>query len=365
MPPENSTPIHQFSHNEDNVSYLRYSQEPVTMKLDVASKSFFDWLIPRKLSTASIRAYRQDILVISRCVAESLDKEIESLAVDDLSKANMRSAFALYSEDHSKASILRAHSTWRQFFDFLVMDGVVEGSPMAAINRPKSDERKPKPLDGWDEDTVQRLLASIIAGERKGHHAWPELELAIVALLLSTGVRTSELLAMNVNAVEGKPGEQVIRVIGKGAKPRTIPVESEIDLILGRYLESRKARYSGWKPKPTNPLFVSPRRVTSNETKEGGERLSERQLHYLLEQVLAAAGLGNRRHKGAMAHAFRHTYGTTLAADGAPVAAIRKLMGHSSINTSQGYIDSLAREERSVAARNRVYDALDAVIDDQ
>jgi site-specific recombinase XerD len=183
-------------------------------------------------------------------------------------------------------------------------------------------------------------------------------------MLLATGVRRSELLAMNVNAVEGKPGEQVIRVIGKGAKPRTIPVESEIDLILGHYLESRKARFPGWKPKPDNPLFVSPRNVATAEKREGGKRMTDMQLHWLLEQCLRAAGLGNRRHKGAMAHAFRHTYGTTLAADGAPVAAIRKLMGHSSINTSQGYIDSLAREERSVAARNRVYDALDTVLDE-
>ena len=88
------------------------------------------------------------------------------------------------------------------------------------------------------------------------------------------------------------------------------------------------------------------------------------QLHYAFEQMLATAGLSNKRMEGAMAHAFRHTYGTTLAADGAPVSAIRKLMGHSSINTSQGYIDSLAREEREVAAKNRVYDVLDKLNDE-
>jgi integrase/recombinase XerD len=256
------------------------------------------------------------------------------------------------------------HSTWRQFFDFLVSDGLVDGSPMAAINRPKSDERKPKPLEGWDEDTVGRLLKSVMNGERGGRFPWPELDLALVSMLLATGVRRSELLAMNVNALEGTPGQQVIRVIGKGAKPRTIPVEAEIDMILGRYLESRKARFVGWRPRSTDPLFVSPRPVAANEQRKGGERLSEMQLHYILDQSLIAAGMGNRRQKGAMAHAFRHTYGTTLAADGAPVAAIRKLMGHSSINTSQGYIDSLAREERDVAARNRVYDVLDELAED-
>lgn len=334
------------------------------MKVSDASGQFFAWLSPRKLAPSSTSAYRQDLEMLIRELASTSGTPIDDLRIADLTKANMRAAFGAYSEGHSKASILRMHSTWRQFFDFLVSDGIVEGSPMAAINRPKADARQPKPLDGWDEDTVSRLLTSVTNGERGGRNTWPEQDLAVIAMLLATGVRRSELLAMNVNAVEGTPGEQIIRVIGKGAKPRTIPVEAEIDIILGHYLESRKSRFMGWKPKPTDPLFVSPRKVAANEQREGGKRMSDMQLHWLLEQSLKAAGLGNRRHKGAMAHAFRHTYGTTLAADGAPVAAIRKLMGHSSINTSQGYIDSLAREERSVAARNRVYDVLDSVIED-
>jgi integrase/recombinase XerD len=336
----------------------------MTLSLDQAVDSFFAWLSPRKLSAASTRAYKQDIVVISRCIAHAATKQTQQLTLTDLSKANMRSAFGEFAEEHSKASILRAHSTWRQFFDFLVADGIVDGSPMAAINRPKGDERSPKPLDGWDEDTVHRLLTSLANGERKGRYIWPELDLAVVTMLLATGVRASELLAMNVGSVEGRPGEQVIRVVGKGAKPRTIPVEAEIDTILGRYLEARKARFPGWKPKDKDPLFVSAKAVPGTELHNGGNRLTDRQLHYMLEQCLAAAGLSNRRHVGAMAHAFRHTYGTTLAADGAPVAAIRKLMGHSSINTSQGYIDSLAREERQVAARNRVYDVIDDLIEE-
>jgi integrase/recombinase XerD len=334
-----------------------------SMKLSEARKSFFAWLLPRKLAASSVSAYQQDLEMLTRELATAAETSVDELTLEHLNKTNMRAAFAAYSETHSKSSILRMHSTWRQFFDFLVSDGLVEGSPMAAINRPKADVRQPKPLDGWDEDTVSRLLTSVTNGDREGRNRWPEQDLAIIAMLLATGVRRSELLAMNVNAVEGKPGDQVIRVVGKGAKPRTIPVESEIDIILGRYLESRKARFHGWRPKPTDPLFVSPRSVAANEQRNGGKRMSDMQLHWLLEQCLAAAGISNRRHKGAMAHAFRHTYGTTLAADGAPVAAIRKLMGHSSINTSQGYIDSLAREERSVAARNRVYDVLDTVMD--
>lgn len=335
------------------------------MLLTDASNEFFAWLAPRKLSVMSVQAYKQDLEMITRSlVAATSVLDREKLEVADLTKSSLRLAFADYSSTRARASILRAHSTWRQFFDFLVMDGIVEGNPMAAINRPKAPERRPKPLEGWDEDTVTRLLSSMAKGERGGRYLWPELDVAVVATLLSTGVRRSELLGMNLNALEGGRGEQVIRVVGKGAKPRTIPVEEELDTVLGRYLESRKARFDRWKPKSSDPLFVSLKKPSANY-EGGGERLTTRGLDWMLEQGLRAAGLGDRRHKGAMAHAFRHTYGTTLAADGAPVAAIRKLMGHSSINTSQGYIDSLAREERSVAARNRVYDVLNELDDDE
>lgn len=163
---------------------------------------------------------------------------------------------------------------------------------------------------------------------------------------------------MDLGSIEGNLGDQVIRVIGKGSKPRTIPVEEALDAVLGQYLASRRERFSTWKPKADDPLFVAVPRRKSIDLRTGGQRMNANQLHYMLEQTLATAGLSNRRSEGAMAHAFRHTYGTTLAADGAPVSAIRKLMGHSSINTSQGYIDSLAREEREVAAKNRIYDIL-------
>lgn len=344
--------------------------------LATATSGFLAWLAPRKLSGATTSAYKQDIEVIARLLAADKfgvdDVNVRNaaeftsrLTVGDLDRTALRAAFARYSADHAKASIQRAHATWRQFFEFLVADGLVDGSPMAAIARPRADEKAPKPLEGWAEDTVATLLSSLASGARGGRDPWPELDVALVATLLATGVRRSELLAMDIGSLEGDRGSQMIRVIGKGAKPRTIPVESGLDEILGKYLESRKARFPGWHPKSNDPLFVTTAKPGDAVRKFGGTRLNARQLHYVLEKSLSAAGLGGRRPNGAMAHAFRHTYGTTLAADGAPVAAIRKLMGHSSINTSQGYIDSLAREERSVAARNRVYDVLEKLSDDE
>jgi site-specific recombinase XerD len=70
---------------------------------------------------------------------------------------------------------------------------------------------------------------------------------------------------MNVNALEGRPGEQILRVSGKGAKPRTSPVEAGLDSLLGRYLDSRKARFAGWRPRSDDPLFVAPQSAKAGD----------------------------------------------------------------------------------------------------
>jgi len=81
-------------------------------------------------------------------------------------------------------------------------------------------------------------------------------------------------------------------------------------------------------------------------------------LRHIVETCLKASGLDDRRRQGAMIHAFRHTYGSVMAASGIRVESLRKLMGHDSISTTQGYIDTLARDERESAAKNTVYAAL-------
>ena len=95
-----------------------------------------------------------------------------------------------------------------------------------------------------------------------------------------------------------------------------------------------------------------------------GRRLTGNQLYYLLTQVLAAAGLAGAVNRGALVHAFRHTYGTLLAATGQSMPAIRDLMGHASLTTTQGYIEASGRHTRAAAAANPTWAALDEILDD-
>lgn len=305
---------------------------------------------------------RKNSQLVTQASIEAIEKccdlDFKTSPVTALNKHVLRAAYAAYGsgedrnpkKERAKSTVHRRHQDWREFFDFLVIDGYTEGSPMAAVRIAKPDKRGALALDRWEEDSIPRLLKSSENGDRKGRSPWPERDVAVVAVLLATGVRASEFCDMTIGSVQGKHPEYYVRVVGKGDKARTIPIEPEIDQTLGTYLESRKERFPKWKQKRSDPLWLG------DKNEDGTKAMTRWQLDYILERSLAVAGI--ERQKGAMAHAFRHTYGSILAASGMSIVGIANLMGHESVVTSQGYISSIARDERAGAAKNSVYEAL-------
>ena len=323
-------------------------RSPLTLAAGV--QNLVDHLTIRKLAPASMKAYRADLAAISA----RLPDHDGAWTVDELTGPVLRAAFAAFAAKHAPASVARARSTWTALFDLLVADAHLDGSPMAAVPRTRQPPRAPKPLLGWDKDTVERLCESVLAGERVGRSVWPELDRVVIALLLGTGLRSAELLAVNLGSFETVKGDATVRVVGKGAKPRTVPVPDPLPQLIDVYLASRLERFPTWKRRLSHALLVAPPRETThpNTRRAGGKRLTAAQLDYLLRQVLVAAGLGSRKPKGANAHAYRHTFGTLLAAEGTPVADLRGLMGHASLATTQGYVDSVGRDRQAAAAAN-------------
>lgn len=203
---------------------------------------------------------------------------------------------------------------------------------MAAIGKPKAPRRAPKPLQG--EDTPELLLEAVANGSRRARFPWPERDLAFVATGLLTGLRLAELLALDLASMDGRPGERRIKVVGKGRKERFVPVEAALEEVLARYLETRSTRFPQERLWPSSALFVDRK----------GARLRPGAAQYLVAQCYRHAGLGARVPRGALVHALRHTFGTRLAEDGASAREIQHLLGHESLNTSQGYIDATAAD---------------------
>jgi site-specific recombinase XerC len=97
---------------------------------------------------------------------------------------------ASWASDHAGASVLRAHSSWSRFFDFLVAEDLVEGNPMAAVRKPRRVDGAPRAIR--DPDAAARLLATAAQPDPRGRNPWPERDLALVATFCVTGIREGE-----------------------------------------------------------------------------------------------------------------------------------------------------------------------------
>jgi len=308
---------------------------------------FFLARMPKKHSVHTLDAYRRDLATVATALASGITKKPENLTVDDLVIKNLRLAFAQISEQ-SAATIARTWSTWNQLFTFLVAEGHVAGNPMAAIERPRVSKARPKAITG--DDSVHRLLTTASRGRINARNPWPERDFAVVVTLLTCGLRLSELLDLKLKSVDGPAGDRVIGVRGKGNKERTVPLEPEVETILAEYVESRQHRFSK-RVQPEDPLFVD----------TSGEALKRGGLQYLIDGLYREAGIRTRVPSGALVHALRHTFATSLARNGATGTELQKLLGHESLATTQRYVDASAREVRAAARSNDAYNALEAV----
>jgi site-specific recombinase XerD len=321
----------------DNVRAVDGSLATLFAEFEVARRS-------AKPSLHSERAARSDFAAIHGLLQEAAGTG--DVLLEEVTARHLRLAFARFAETHAAASIARCWSTWNQFYGFLVSEELVAGNPMGAVAKPKVGRRTPKPLQG--EDAPEALLSSVAAGDRPGRWPWPERDLAFLATALLTGLRLSELIGLNLGSIDGRPGERRIKVLGKGRKERTVPIEEPLHDVIERYMATRRERFPGVKLGPKAPLFVDRR----------GDRIKRGGAHYLVERSYRAAGLAGRVPAGAMVHALRHTFATRLAEDGATATEIQALLGHESLNTSQGYIDATANATRQAARANRTYRAL-------
>lgn len=342
--------------------------KPTSQQNPSVAEAIDGWFLaraPRKDSPHTRAAYERDLAAICQAVSTHLGRPVEELRVEDLTLRVLRNAFAAWSTGRAPATVRRAHSTWSGFFEYLVSEEHLAGSPMPGVGKPKSPRRLPKP---FAEDDAARIVAVLTDSSVRRRDPWPELDAAVILTAMVTGVRAAELLAVDVGDVTRASGNERIKVLGKGEAERSIPVEPALLDILGAYLDSRRERFPtsarqrgvttpedpwAWWRKSA-PLFVD----------RSGERMQIGALQYLVELVYRDAGVNASRARGALVHALRHTAATRLVERGATAVELMDFLGHRSLSTSQGYLSATAASVRAAAARSPVYGLLQAHADD-
>ena len=207
-------------------------------------------------------------------------------------------------------TIGKALSSIKALFRYLVDEGLIGASPAALVDSPRVSRRLPQVLS---QDEVDRLLAAIDCGDELGRR-----DRALFQLIYSCGLRVSEALGLDLNAVSTING--VIRVRGKGNKERLVPLVGRGRSTLERYLEETRPALTGrW---PTPAIFLSIR----------GQRLSRKGVWKRFKQVSSRAGVPN-----AKIHTLRHSFATHLLQGGADLRSVQELLGHADITTTQIY----------------------------
>ena len=230
----------------------------------------------------------------------------------------------LNEKQYSKSTIARKLATLRSFYKFLVKRGAVSSNPVTAVRTPKQDKKLPRFLE-YEE--VKRLLETPPMDNWLGAR-----DKAILEVLYSTGIRVSELVALNMDDVDFL-GE-VVHVRGKGKKERIVPISSSALRVIQYYMEFRNKRSQ------SNPNF-DPKVLFVNKH---GRRLSTRSVRRKMDKYLKMAGLD----PAISPHTLRHSFATHMLNNGADLRSVQELLGHQSLSTTQIYTHLTTKKLKDV-----------------
>jgi len=269
----------------------------------------------RRLSPLSVAAYRRDL--------QPPEPAVDGRALSELTASDVRRAAGrLHSQGMAPASIARMLSAWRTFFRYLAAHGVSSSNPALGVRGPRRPQRLPKAL------APDQAVA--LASHQPEEGVLALRDHAIVELLYSTGLRLSELVALDLQAFPAERSqraslgwidlaERELTVTGKGSKRRSVPIGRFAADALRAWLSTRPTLAS----KAERALFVSTR----------GTRLTPRSVQIRLSRLASRLGLGVHVHP----HVLRHSMASHLLQSSGDLRAVQEMLGHANISTTQIY----------------------------
>ena len=260
-------------------------------------------------SPHTIRAYSNDLSSFKNFLRIFTNKKNpDFLSVD---KLTIRSYLTELHKRKINATTSNRHiSSLRSFYHFLQKQGVIRSNPTEDIELPKKKKKLPSflPVD----DAVQ-LMDMVDTGSEEGTR-----DSIILEILYGTGLRVSELTQLNSNDIDIE--NRMIHVKGKGKKERIVPITRRAKKYIIKYLEYKK---SVTKSTASFPLLINTR----------GNRMSPASVRLILKKYRIKGNFGY----AFTPHSLRHSAATHLMENNTDLRAIQKLLGHSSLSTTQIY----------------------------
>lgn len=279
----------------------------------------FEWLQgmakQRRLSPKTVEAYARDLRQFLTFLNTHLGEAVDIESLVDLKPLDIRAFLAdRRKADVQSRSLMRQLAALRSFARFLEREGHGMASAFSAISSPKVPQSLPRPLAANAAKAMTETETR--AGEER--EQWILMrDAAVLGLLYGAGLRISEALQIKRQDAPIN-GLEVVTVIGKGQKVRSVPVIAAVQTAIAEYIAQCPYQL------PANgPLFVGAR----------GGPLSPRIIQLAVERMRGPLGLP----ESATPHALRHSFATHLLSRGGDLRGIQELLGHASLATTQLY----------------------------
>ncbi|SFW57295.1 tyrosine-type recombinase/integrase [Chitinophaga sancti] len=277
--------------------------------------------LEKRYSAHTVVAYQQDLIQFFTFIRS----QYGDVSLSGISHLHVRTWLAgLMEEGMIAKTVNRKVSTLKSLFKYALRQGEITQTPMTKVTAPKSGSRLPhfieeKGMQAIEDNRSMRkgredqvIFGDDLAG--KTHRM-------IFELLYHTGIRLSELIELK--SVNADISRLTIKVMGKGGKERIIPISPLLATLMNEYRDAKKRELAEFD---MDVLLVHP---------ESGRKLYPKYVYRVVRHYLSAHGITTISEKSP--HTLRHTFATHLMNNGADLNAVKELLGHASLASTQVY----------------------------
>lgn len=306
-------------------------------------KEFLDYLaLERGLAVQTCSAYETDLEGFLSYIKEHFPNKVNangSVAVEEITADEILLYLEYIGRKFSDSTVARKLVSIKGFFLFLVVEDIIKKNPVEVISTRKRERRLPHTISKED---VERLInaaephviceedAESSDDDEDGEdiaenesspmqRAVSMRDVAMLELFYSCGLRVSELVTLPFSALHFDEG--FLRIRGKGSKVRIVPLGSNAELLLKKYIDEAR------------PLFNKRDDAVYVFLNKHGNCMSRVTMWRLIKKYSAMAGISPE----VSPHWLRHSFATHLLEHGAPIRVIQELLGHANIGTTQIY----------------------------
>lgn len=348
--PDNNKETHLTYQQKKSIDYTLRLRE-VLSELPPFCKDYFRAIEPTTSAKTRI-SYAYDLRIFFKFLCEKnpafKNGQIKDLTVEVLDRLlpvdieEYQEYLKVYeSHDHlvmnTEKGLARKMSSLRSFYNYYFKHQIIRTNPALFVSMPKLHD---KAIIRLDIDEVAMLLDYIescgdqLTGQRKAYYEKTKVrDLALITLLLGTGIRVSECVGLDLNDVDFKNNS--IKVTRKGGNQMYVYFGSEVEMALYDYIEQIR-KHTDTLPGHENALFLSVQR----------KRISVRAVQDLVHKYASQV----TPNKHITPHKLRSTYGTNLYRETGDIYLVADVLGHKDVNTTKKHYADLGDERRRKAA---------------